>query len=158
MTDHRAAAERTLDDEGRVAMPSGTRVDLGVLRALLAIHDLLDERLPDDSSEDVPEPTAHEWRASAAHALQRAADLDGTSGPLDYSAPDRAPESDPDGIDPDSITEWTWCLVRTSDGYDRLQQVKGGQMREGPGGSASPFPDYWTIVTDDVRIGKGGAS
>lgn len=81
MTNHRDEAERTLGDEGRVAMPPGTRVDLGVLHALLAIHDLLDERLPSN-------PRGRAGDESDATADQV---------PMDPPAPESAPQGDPVG-------------------------------------------------------------
>ena len=56
------------------------------------------------------------------------------------------------GIDPDSITEWTWCLVRDGGGGgEQVVQVKGGRYRGRTTGG--DFPDDWTIVTDKVRFG-----
>lgn len=61
------------------------------------------------------------------------------------------------GIDPESITEWTWCLVRVGDGREVVRQVCRGRYRQGEQGMVFPFPEDCTIVTDDVRIGGGHA-
>lgn len=64
------------------------------------------------------------------------------------------------GIDPESITEWTWCFVRTETGGEMVVQVRhegSTRYRLESNACLIYFPDDWTIVTDDIRIGGGHA-
>ncbi len=60
------------------------------------------------------------------------------------------PEPPVAGIDPMSVEEWTWCLVRDHAGNTVVWQVRRGKCRSGIDGNGTPFLDCWTILARDV--------